>query len=77
MRISRWEWERSAKITMGGDGTPSAKCMEDSDNDILVVDEDSWAPIAGASLAAYTPKPADVDKCLRATVFLHRQLGRR
>ena len=29
--------------------------------------EDGWTTIDGASLAVYTPTPADVDKCLRAT----------
>ena len=32
-------------------------------------------PIEGASLAAYTPEPADVDRCLRATVFYTDNMG--
>ena len=72
LRISRWTWERSAVITVGGDGTPSAECLEDTDNTPVV---SSWTVIDGASLATYTPKPADVDKCLRATVFYTDNLG--
>ena len=67
LRISRWTWERSAKITVDA-GTPSADCLDDT----LV---GNWAQIAGASLATYTPKPADVDTCLRATVFYTDNLG--
>ncbi len=67
MRISRWVWERSAVITVDDEGTPSAECREDLDTAINVVG--SWDAIAGASSATYTPKSADVGRCLRATVF--------
>ncbi len=64
--IKRWEWERSAEITVD-EGTPSAECRDDPDTPLDVVDPDGWTTIDGASLAVYTPTPADVDKCLRAT----------
>ena len=73
MRISRWVWERSAEVTVGGDGTPSAECVEDTDNTIPVVG--NWTQIAGASLATYTPKPPDVDRCLRVRVIYTDNLG--
>ena len=68
MGIDRWVWERS-EITVDQDGTPSAECLEDSDTSVNVVDPNGWIKIVGASSAAYTPELADVDKCLRATVF--------
>ncbi len=67
MRINRWVWERSAEITVDEGGTPSAECREDPDMpDIDVVG--GWTLIDGASKTAYTPKPADVGRCLRARV---------
>ena len=57
MRIDRWEWALSDEVT------PSAKCEE------IPHDDDGWTTIADASSPAYTPKVADVGKCLRATVF--------
>ena len=72
MRISRWTWERS-ETTVDGAGTPLAECIEDSETTIPVVS--TWTAIDGASLATYTPKPADVDTCLRATVFYTDNLG--
>ena len=68
MRIDRWVWELSAEITVT-DGTPSAECRDDPDTAINVVGDESWTPIAGASSATYTPKPADVGRCLRARVI--------
>ena len=68
MSIKRWEWERSAEITVD-EGTPSAECRDDPDTPLDVVDPDGWTTIDGASLAVYTPTPADVDKCLRATAI--------
>ena len=64
--IKRWEWERSAEITVG-EGTPSAECRDDPDTPLDVVNADGWTTIDGASLAVYTPTPADVGKCLQAT----------
>ena len=64
--IKRWEWERSAEITVDEDGTPSAECRDDPDTPgILVVV--GWTPIDGATASSYTPTPADVGKCLLAT----------
>ena len=66
VRIDRWMWELSDEITVEDDGTPSAECREDTETtDIDVVD--GWIAIDGASSAAYTPKQADVGRCLRAT----------
>ena len=64
--IKRWEWERSAEITVDDTGSPLAECRDDPDMPGIVV-VGSWTPIDGASLAVYTPTPADVGKCLRAT----------
>ena len=60
VRVSRWTWERSEKID---EGTPSAECRDDTD----IPDVVGWTLIGGASSPAYTPKQADVGKCLRAT----------
>ena len=56
--ITRWVWER----TVDGDLAASTKCQD------IDADED-WTPIGGASSAVYTPKQADVGKCLRATAM--------
>jgi len=77
MRIRRWEWERSDAITVDEDGNPSAECREDPDMPLNVVDPNSWTTIDEASTAAYTPEPADVDRCLRATVFYTDNFGDR
>ena len=74
VRISRWEWERS-ETTVDANGNPSAECVDDPDNQIRVVNEDSWRSIEGATKAAYTPKSADVNKCLRATAFYTDNIG--
>ena len=62
VRVSRWTWERS-DITVNDDGTPLAECRNDTD----IPDVVGWTLIGGASSPAYTPKQADVGKCLRAT----------
>ncbi len=68
VRIDRWVWELSDEITVEDDGTPSAECRDDPETtDIDVVD--GWTAIDGDSSAAYTPKRADVGRCLRATVI--------
>ena len=67
--IRRWEWARSAEITVNEQGTPSAECRADPDTPLDVVDPDGWTTIDGASSAAYTPEQADLGTCLRATVF--------
>ena len=62
----RWEWERSSEITVDDTGTPSAECRDDPDTpgiDVVV----GWILIDGASLEVYSPKLADVGRCLRAT----------
>ena len=64
----RWEWERSSEITVDDTGTPSAECRDDPATpgiDVVV----GWTLIDGASLGVYTPKPADVGRCLRATAI--------
>ena len=68
MRISRWVWELSDKITVDDGGTPSAECREDPDMPGIVV-VGGWTTIDEASKAVYTPKPADVGRCLRARVI--------
>ena len=60
--IDRWVWERSAN------GVPSAECRDDPDMPGISVVGD-WNPIDEASSAVYTPKAADVGRCLRATVI--------
>ena len=64
--IKRWEWERSAEITVDDRGDPSAECVDDPDTPGIDV-VDGWTPIDGASSAVYTPTPADMGKCLQAT----------
>ena len=66
--IKRWVWERSAEITVDDGGTPSAECRDDPDTPGIEV-VGSWTPIGGASSAVYTPKLADVGRCLRATAI--------
>ena len=65
--IKRWEWERSAEITVDDTGTPSAECREDTDTPLDVIDPNGWTATDGASSSAYTPTSADVGRCLRAT----------
>ena len=65
--IKRWEWDRS-EITVDEERTPTAECLEDPDTPGIVV-VGGWTPIDGASSAVYTPKLADVGRCLRATVI--------
>ena len=68
VRIDRWAWELSDEITVEDDGTPSAECLDNPETtDINVVG--GWTAIDEASSAAYTPKQADVGRCLRATVI--------
>ncbi len=50
--ITSWTWERSTETTV----------------DLCRNVEDLWTPIGGASSAVYTPQPADIGRCLRATV---------
>ena len=70
--IKRWVWERSDEITVDEDGTPSAECLEATlTTDIGVVDEDSWTTIDGATSSVYTPKTADVGRCLQCEGDLH------
>ena len=57
--IKRWRWERSSEVTVNGRGIPFFECRDDPDI--------GWGTIAGATSAVYTPTPADVGRCLRAT----------
>ena len=66
--IKRWVWERSDEITVDGTGTPSAECRDDPDTPGIEV-VGSWTPIGGATSAVYTPKLADMGRCLRATAI--------
>ena len=63
--IRRWEWERS-DITVDEEGTPLAECRADPDTPLAVVEPEGWTTIDGASALVYTPKLADVGRCLRA-----------
>ena len=67
VKITRCEWARSAVITVGA---PSTECLEPG---ISVVG--GWVPIGAASLSNYTPTPADVGRCLRATVTYTDTIG--
>ena len=74
VRNDRWVWERSSEITVDSNGTPSAECRDDPDTaDIDVVD--GWTQIAGVSVAVYTPQPADVERCLRATAIYNDNIA--
>ncbi|MYD95415.1 MAG: cadherin repeat domain-containing protein, partial [Chloroflexi bacterium] len=73
VRVRRWVWERSARITVGGDGTPSAECRDDPDTSLAVVG--GWGPVEGAASFAYTPVGADVGRCLRATATYTDNIG--
>ena len=75
MRISRWVWDLSDKITVDEEGAPLAECREDPLTPLSVVDPLSWTTINEASTAAYTPEPADVGRCLRATVIYTDNIG--
>ena len=66
VRVSRWVWERSDRITVTGGGTPSAECRDDPGTPGIVV-VGGWTPIDGASSPVYTVREADLDRCLRAT----------
>ena len=66
--IRRWKWKRSAEITVNEAGIPSPQCRADPDDSNIVVVAD-WITIDGASAAVYTPKTADVGRCLRATAI--------
>ena len=65
--ISEWVWERS-EIAVDNEGTPSAECVDDPQT-TGIGEVSEWDTIDGASAAVYTPTPADVGKCLRATAF--------
>ena len=66
--IRRWEWERSAEITVDEEGTPSAECVDDPET-TDIGEAGGWDTIDGASSPTYTPTSDDVGRCLRATVF--------
>ncbi len=72
MNIKRWEWERSSEITVN-DGTPSAECRDNPDTPGIDV-VGGWTPI-DATTAIYTPEPADVGRCLRATAIYTDNIG--
>ena len=75
VRINRWGWERSAEVTVDEDGNPSAECLDDDDPETTVTVVSGWTRIDGATSAAYTPKLADVGRCLRATAFYTDNIG--
>ena len=73
--IKRWRWERSAAVTVSR-GVPSEECQDNPGTPgIDAVEEESWTAISGASAAVYTPTPADVGRCLRATAIYTDNMG--
>ena len=72
--IKRWMWELSEEVTFN-EGVPSKECVDDMPF-IDTVDDESWAPIPGATSAVYAPKPADVGMCLRAVAVYTDNVGR-
>ena len=74
VRVKQWVWERSEEITEDASGTPSAECREDPGTPGIDV-VGGWTPIDGATSAVYTPKPADVGRCLRAAATYTDNMG--
>ena len=72
--IKRWEWERSSEITVDDTGTPSAECRDDPGTPGIGV-VGGWASVDGATSLSYTPTPADVGRCLRATAVYRDNIG--
>ena len=66
VNTTKWVWERSDRIIVDGDGTPSAECRDDPGTPGIPVVA-GWTPIDGASSSVYTVQRPDVDTCLRAT----------
>ena len=64
--ITRWVWERPAEITVDDRGRPSVRCRDYPGD---------WTPIDGASSAVYTPRLADVGRCLRAKAVYTDNMG--
>ena len=64
--ITRWVWERPAEITVDDRGRPSVRCRDYPGD---------WDPIVGVSSAVYTPRPADVGRCLRARAVYTDNIG--
>ena len=76
VRINEWLWERSDEIGEDADGNRLAECRQDPDMpEIVVVDEEDWDPIVGATTATYTPEAPDVGRCLRATAVYTDDIG--
>ena len=71
--VRQWVWERSAEITVDGNGAPTAECRDDPDTSLAVVG--GWIPIEEAASYLYTPKPDDVRRCLRAVATYSDNLG--
>ena len=64
--ITRWVWERSVEIAVNDRGVPSVGCRDYPGE---------WIPIVGASSAVYTPRAADVGRCLRARAVYMDNIG--
>ena len=64
--ITKWVWERSAEIAVNDRGVPSVGCRDYPGE---------WTPIVGASSAVYTPRAADVGRCLRARAVYMDNIG--
>ena len=73
--IKKWLWELSDEVTVNDRRAPSAECRDDPDTP-GIDPVGGWTMIAGASAAVYSPKSADVGRCLRATAVYIDNVGR-
>lgn len=75
VRVTGWVWERSDEITVDEEGAPSAMCRQAEADAQGVPVAGGWTRIDGVSTLEYTPTPADVDRCLRATATYRDRIG--
>ncbi len=71
--VRSWAWERSDEIARDVNGDPTVECRGDPGTPGVV---GGWTAIPGATSAAYTPTPADVNRCLRAIAVYRDDLHR-
>ena len=72
--VTRWVWELSEEVTVSASGIPSAECRDEQATPGIDVVR-GWTAITGTSSAVYTPKPADVGRCLRARATYTDNIG--
>ena len=75
VRVIGWEWERSDELTVDEEGAPSAMCRQAEADAQGVPVVGGWTRIDGVSTLEYTPTPADVGRCLRATTTYRDRIG--